>query len=314
VNDGRFWSNRSFLSLIDSNALTSPTLLFEIGPAGKLHLGHVRCLLRLRSFFLEAVDADLRPRAIIRVQDHATIRKRRNSANPAIEGIPVERIFSDNDGNVSIWRETLEDLHRVVGELAPEENWHVVSDLYDRESFWEEARRVLAKQEEILAVLRPFQTHPPMIFRPLCPFCGRSDAVNNVRVEESGEGVGFCTRDRRSFHFSLFSNGGRFSFKIETALLWGCLHPALQVYGLDHLEAFRASVMVSSIIECVPPIPAFVNFVVDHKGHPIGRTSHRGHSWSDLPISSRVAARRRLEAMSDQRPIREDALLLLDRG
>ena len=276
----------------------SRPVVFEsgFGPSGLPHLGTMGEVLR-PSYVEHAFRAIGDPhdvRFVVFIDDMDGLRKVPESipnreATAAYLGQPVSRIpdpFGDcHDSFAS-------HMVGLLGTfLAPVEVRYELmrsSEMYARGGFDEALRLIVAKHQEIIAIVAPTLREEnragwsPVM--PLCPQCGQINSTLVTAYHPERATVEFsCERSFGGSHGCGFKGeqtvlGGKakVQWKVDWALRWLVLKVDYELYGKDLIDSARLSAQIVKILGGRPPLGFPFEMYLDEEGHKVSKSIGRG--------------------------------------
>ncbi len=275
----------------------SRPIIFEsgFGPSGRPHLGTMCEVLR-PSYVRLALGLLGEPRLtrlIVFIDDMDGLRKvpenlpNRDAMQQHL-GKPVSNI-PDPFGCCASFADHMVGL--LVGLLAPTEaSYELIraSEMYAKGHFDAALRLILARHEQITALIRPTLREENRAgwspFMPICPRCGQ---VNSTRVTayhlERGS-VGFsCEREfagARGCGFageqSVLGGSAKVGWKVDWALRWYALKVDYELYGKDLIPSARLSAEIVKMLGGRPPLGFHYELYLDEGGRKISKSVGRG--------------------------------------
>src|SRR5215831_5396218 len=274
-------------------------VIFEsgFGPSGLPHLGTM-CEV-LRPAYVRKAFAMLEParasRLIVFIDDMDGLRKvpenvpRREELGQFL-GVPVSRI-PDPFGCCASFADHMVGL---LGEsLAPVEVAYELrrsADMYRNGEFDEGLRRILARHQEIIAIVTPTLREEnragwsPLI--PVCPRCGKMvERTVTAYHREQGTIEFTCERsaaDTAGCGFSgvqtVFGGHAKAQWKVDWALRWFALAVDYELYGKDLTDSARLSAPILRVLGGRPPLGFPFEMFLDDEGHKVSKSVGRGVS------------------------------------
>jgi lysyl-tRNA synthetase, class I len=273
-------------------------VVFEsgFGPSGLPHLGTMGEVLRpsyVRHAF--ALLGETRPsRFIVFIDDMDGLRKVPESipnraATAPYLGAPVSRIPDPfDDGHDSFASHMIS----LLGDfLAPVEVEYALirsSAMYASGAFDEALKRVLARHQEIIALITPTLRAENRAgwspIMPLCPQCGQINSTLVTAYFPDRGAVAFsCERSFGGAHGcgfkgerSILGGGCKVQWKVDWALRWYVLEVDYELYGKDLIDSARLSGQILRVLGGRPPLGFPFEMYLDEEGHKVSKSIGRG--------------------------------------
>jgi len=276
----------------------SRPVVFEggFGPSGLPHLGTMGEVLR-PSYVRRALarlDPDRPSRLVVFIDDMDGLRKvpetipNREDAKCHL-GKPVSRIPDPfNDGHRSFSDHMVSLLGDFLRPVEVEYELILSSDAYGNGLFDEGLRRVMAKHEEISAIVKPTLREENREgwspFLPVCPTCGQVNSTRVTAYHPERDTVEFsCERafgGARGCGFkgeqTVLGGNAKVQWKVDWALRWYVLGVDYELYGKDLIDSARLSGEIVRIIGGEPPLGFPFEMYLDEEGHKVSKSVGRG--------------------------------------
>ena len=266
------------------------------GPSGLPHLGTMGEILR-PSYVRHAFEVigDIHPaRLIVFIDDMDGLRKVPENI-PSREAIgfhlgqPVSRIPDPFDGCHDSFASHMVALLRTF--LEPVEVQYELlrsSEMYGTGRFDEALKLVIAKHQEITAIVAPTLREEnrggwsPIM--PLCPQCGQINSTLVTAYHPERATVEFsCERSFGGAHGCGFTGeqsilGGlaKVQWKVDWALRWYVLQVDYELYGKDLIDSARLSGQIVRLLGGRPPLGFPFEMYLDEEGHKVSKSVGRG--------------------------------------
>jgi lysyl-tRNA synthetase class I len=251
-----------------------PVFYFEFAPTGRAHAGLVRNVVRLQQTQCAAIKAGMKPSTLLGVGDRAAMR-RVPRGDPRLELADCQlRDIRVPEGSTTYYDEFLRDVLKASSALGVEfDQVRRLGDLYESELLRSVYLTICDVQEGLLAKLSRHQATPPALYYPKCASCGRLYTSAVRKLEPEGGGVYTCAKCGYQSEFSVFTNNGTFSFKIEMALIWKWLEVDVQWVGEDHIEGMNAAKAVYELLFGACEVLLYVVNMVSGDGKSVAHKS-----------------------------------------
>jgi len=266
------------------------------GPSGLPHLGTMCEILRpsyVRHAFEELGDVHA-TRLIVFIDDMDGLRKvpenipNREAMMPYL-GKPVSRI-PDPFGQChnSFASHMVAALGTFLEPVEVEYELLRSSEMYARGRFDEGLKRIIAKHQEIAAIVTPTLREgnraawSPIM--PLCPHCGQVNSTLVTAYHLERATVEFsCQRSFGGAHGCGFAGeqsilGGlaKVQWKVDWALRWYVLNVDYELYGKDLIDSARLSGQILRLLGGRPPLGFPFEMYLDEEGHKVSKSVGRG--------------------------------------
>lgn len=225
-------------------------LFYELAPTGLVHAGLLRTLLRAHQVKMELTRSDLRARFILGLSDRAALKASNYLPNPEpYLGCQLKNVPSPEPTARSYFDWSCSDILRAVDEYEISVDDFLYDDtFYCSAEYRRLTAEVLLMKCEVVRALARSQRTAPRIFQPVCSNCGKMYRSVVSDIGPDGEGWYRCHNCGFESGFSIYSNGGLLSFKLELAVKWNWLKVDLHFTGVDHFPAVQSGKMVSEIV------------------------------------------------------------------
>jgi lysyl-tRNA synthetase class 1 len=176
------------------------------------------------------------------------------------------------------------------------------SEAYGRGDFDEGLSLLLARVEEVLAVITPTLGEEKRAgwstFFPICERCGRvySTTVTGYHPQENtidyvcDQAVGKRAGCGHRATTSVFGGRVKVGWKVDWALRWYSYEVGYEMYGKDLIESARLSGRLLRIMGRQPPVGLFYELFLDEEGRKISKSVGKGltvDAWvSYAPLES----------------------------
>ncbi|HTT74374.1 MAG TPA: lysine--tRNA ligase [Candidatus Binataceae bacterium] len=299
-NESGLWPYEEARKLAERVAGYKPDrpVVFEsgFGPSGLPHLGTMGEVLR-PSYVRQAFGllGYARPdRFVVFIDDMDGLRKVPESipnreAWTRYLGRPVSRIpdpFGDCHNNfaahmIALLRTFLEPVE-VSYELLRS------SEVYSSGAFDEGLRLVLAKHQEIAAIVSPTLREENRAgwspIMPLCPQCGQINSTLVTAYHPERGTVEFsCERSFGGAHGcsyrgeqTVLSGRAKAQWKVDWALRWYVLKVDYELYGKDLIDSARISGQIVKLMGGRAPLGFPFEMYLDEEGHKVSKSVGRG--------------------------------------
>jgi len=273
-------------------------VIFEsgFGPSGQPHLGTMGEILR-PAYVRHAFETlgDIHPsRLIVFIDDMDGLRKVPENipgrdAFARYLGQPVSRIpdpFGSCHGSFAAHMVGL-----LVTFLQPVEvDYELLqsSEMYASGRFDEGLKRILAKHQEIIAIVTPTLREENRAgwspIMPLCPRCGQINSTLVTAYHPERTSVDFSCE--RSFagaqgcgfagEQSILGGKAKVQWKVDWALRWHVLGVDYELYGKDLIDSARLSGQIVRLLGGSPPLGFAFEMYLDEEGHKVSKSVGRG--------------------------------------
>ena len=266
------------------------------GPSGLPHLGTMGEVLRpsyVRHAF--ALLGETRPsRFIVFIDDMDGLRKvpestpNREATAPYL-GAPVSRIPDPfGDCHESFAAHMIGLLGAFLAPVEVEYELMRSSAMYASGAFDEALRLIMARHEEIIALITPTLREEnrggwsPIM--PLCPSCGQINSTLVTAYFTERAAVEFsCERTFGGAHGcgfkgerSILGGGCKVQWKVDWALRWHVLKVDYELYGKDLIDSARLSGQILRLLGGRPPLGFPFEMYLDEEGHKVSKSVGRG--------------------------------------
>ena len=266
------------------------------GPSGLPHLGTMGEVLRPAyvRHALEVLGERRASRFVVFIDDMDGLRKVPESvpnreATTQYLGCPVSRIPDPfGDCHDSFAAHMIGLLGTFLAPVEVDYELMRSSEMYARGAFDEALRLIVAKHQEIIAIVAPTLREENRAgwspIMPLCPQCGQ---VNSTLVTEYHP-------DRATVEFSCERSAGgtppcgfkgeqsvlggkaKVGWKADWALRWHALKVDYELYGKDLIDSARLSGQILKVLGGKPPIGFPFEMFLDEEGHKVSKSVGRG--------------------------------------
>jgi lysyl-tRNA synthetase, class I len=295
------WPNEEAARLVERVRDYEPSrpVVFQsgFGPSGLPHLGTM-CEI-LRPAYVRQAFATLEPsrpsRLVVFIDDMDGLRKVPENVPRREEmarhlGEPVSRI-PDPFGCCASFADHMVGL--LIKFLEPVEvEYELVrsSDMYASGAFDKALKLILAKHEEIIAIIAPTLREENRAgwspFMPLCPQCGQiverlvtayhpERATVEFTCERSARGTLGCGWRGEQ---SVLGGHAKVQWKVDWALRWYALKVDYELYGKDLTDSARLSGEIVRLLGARPPLGFPFEMFLDEEGHKVSKSIGRGVS------------------------------------
>ena len=273
-------------------------VVFEsgFGPSGLPHLGTMCEVLR-PSYVRHAFEllGDIHPsRLIVFIDDMDGLRKvpenipNREAIIPYL-GKPVSRIPDPvGDCHKSFAAHMVALLRTFLEPVEVDYELLCSSEMYASGRFDQGLRRVIAKQQEITAIVTPTLREQnrsgwsPIM--PLCPQCGQINSTLVTAYHPERATVEFsCQRSFGGAHGcgyigeqSIVGGRAKVQWKVDWALRWYVLSVDYELYGKDLIDSARLSGQILRVLGGRPPLGFPFEMYLDEEGHKVSKSVGRG--------------------------------------
>ncbi|HTY55390.1 MAG TPA: lysine--tRNA ligase [Candidatus Binataceae bacterium] len=265
------------------------------GPSGLPHLGTMGEVLR-PSYVRHALSL-LEPargsRLIVFIDDMDGLRKVPESVpnreTVALDtGKPVSRIADPFGCCPSFSEHMIALLGKFLEPVKVDYELIRSSEMYSSGKFDDGLRLVMAKHEEIIAIVAPTLREENRAgwspFMPLCPSCGQINSTRVTAYHPDRNTVEFsCERSFGGAHGCAFKGeqsvlGGlaKVQWKVDWALRWKVLGVDYELYGKDLIDSARLSGQIVRVLGARPPLGFAFEMYLDEEGHKVSKSVGRG--------------------------------------
>lgn len=277
-------------------------LFYELAATGLVHAGILRTLLRIDSVRAELVKRGLKARFVFGLSDRAALKstnyldKPRPFLGRQLKDVPSPEPTAESyfDWSCLDIRKTVSDYDIRVDEFLSDDAF------YQSERYRSLTREALLKKREVIETLAKFQKEP-RLFQPLCSNCRKMYCCAVSDITPDGEGWYHCHNCEFSSAFSIYTNGGLLSFKLELAIKWEWLGVDMHFTGIDHLPAIQSSREVSAVLFRERPIHFYLlNLTSQGEGGVMHKSLRNFTPVTHLSAAEKRELRRRLISTPDR--------------
>jgi len=153
---------------------------------------------------------------------------------------------------------------------------------YGSGRFDDALRRVLARHDEIVAVIAPtLGAERRATYSPILPIHPRTGVVMQVRIEEIDADLGLVRwRDDEGVRFETPVTGGaaKLQWKADWAMRWAALGVDYEMSGKDLIDSVRLSAKICHLLGAEPPQSLTYELFLDEQAQKISKSKGNGLS------------------------------------
>jgi lysyl-tRNA synthetase, class I len=162
------------------------------------------------------------------------------------------------------------------------------SEMYTSGRFDKGLRQVIAKHQEITAIVAPTLREENRAgwspIMPLCPRCGQINSTLVTAYHPERATVEFsCQRSFGGAHGcgfvgeqSILHGLAKVQWKVDWALRWYVLDVDYELYGKDLIDSARLSGQILRVLGGQPPLGFAFEMYLDEEGHKVSKSVGRG--------------------------------------
>jgi lysyl-tRNA synthetase class 1 len=288
---------RKLAERVSNYAVDRPLVIQSgFGPSGLPHLGTMGEVLRPAyvRHALEVLSERRASRFVVFIDDMDGLRKVPESipnreATTQYLGCPVSRIPDPlGDCHDSFAAHMIGLLGTFLAPVEVEYELMRSSEMYARGAFDDALRLIIAKHEEIVAIVAPTLREENRAgwspIMPLCPQCGQINSTLVTAYFPDRAAVAFsCERSFGGAHGCGFAGeqsvlGGlcKVQWKVDWALRWYVLKVDYELYGKDLIDSARLSGQILKLLGGRPPLGFPFEMYLDEEGHKVSKSVGRG--------------------------------------
>jgi lysyl-tRNA synthetase class 1 len=266
------------------------------GPSGLPHLGTMGEVLRPAyvRHALEVLGERRASRFVVFIDDMDGLRKVPESipnreATTQYLGCPVSRIPDPfGDCHDSFAAHMIGLLGTFLAPVEVDYELMRSSEMYARGAFDDALRLIVAKHQEIIAIVAPTLREENRAgwspIMPLCPQCGQINSTLVTAYFPDRAAVAFsCERSFGGARGCGFAGeqsvlGGlcKVQWKVDWALRWYVLKVDYELYGKDLIDSARLSGQILKLLGGRPPLGFPFEMYLDEEGHKVSKSVGRG--------------------------------------
>ena len=295
--DSKAWpfeEARKLLKRYPGGAPEKGHILFETGygPSGLPHIGTFNEVARtttVRHAF--AAMSDVPTRLIAFSDDMDGLRKvPDNVPNQAMLqdylGKPLTRIPDPFGTHESFAHHNNAMLRAFLDRFGFDYEFLSATDCYTSGRFDDALRQVLARYDEIMAVMLPtLRAERRATYSPVLPIDPKTGIVLQVPIEVVDVAQGLVAyadpNDGEAMTVSILSGGAKLQWKVDWAMRWAALGVDYEMAGKDLIDSVVQSSKIARVLGARPPEGFNYEMFLDEKGEKISKSKGNGLSLDE---------------------------------